>query len=65
MWPKCDKCGRWTKGAPGASWAAIYSSYELSHELMRCVACTEKFGPVESNASPADGDMRPYEGTYQ
>lgn len=63
MWPKCDKCGQFM-GAKG-SWAAIYSGYELSHELTRCQRCTEKNGPVTSNANPADGDMRPYQGTYQ
>ena len=61
---KCDKCGQFMNfEVPGASGATIYdfSAMEpIMHEL-RCWRCSKKFGPVYSNARPADGDMSPYQ----
>jgi len=61
--PKCDDCGRFMSSV-GSS-AAIYdfASCGLDHEHFRCVPCTEKIGPVQSNARPHDGDMSPYQRT--
>lgn len=58
---KCTDCGRFT--AVLGSSADIYDMVLmcLSHEHWRCLACTEKLGPVQSNARPADGDMTPYQ----
>ena len=61
---KCDDCGRFMDpSASGASWAYKYDmvAMECSHEHWRCSKCTDKYGPVHSNARPADGNMSPYE----
>lgn len=61
---RCDDCGRFTDGGPGSSWAEHYdfAGMQLDHTHIRCPDCTDKLGPVESNAKPCDGDMNPYEG---
>ena len=51
----------------GGSWAAIYdmATYGgLEEEIWRCQPCTDRLGPVTSNARPHDGDMRPYQGLF-
>lgn len=60
---RCDDCGQFMREA--SSWAHIYDfvAMELSHEHFRCKRCTERLGPVRTNARPANGDLSPYEGT--
>lgn len=65
---KCDDCGRFMTTEKGASSASIYSfnpqSLGLDYEHMRCRSCSEKMGPVQSNAQPHDGDMTKYQTQY-
>jgi len=64
---KCDDCGKFMSAdLRGVSWAELYdfnpAAYGLDHTHYRCRKCTKKFGAVESNAKPANGDMTPYQG---
>ncbi|QUS39589.1 hypothetical protein RPMA_12630 [Tardiphaga alba] len=55
--PKCDYCGRFHNSMkPGASYAMRYSGWPLcpDHEATRCVACTEKHGPLRAQHGCAD-----------
>lgn len=55
--PKCDWCGRFHNSmAPGSSYAMRYSGWPLTpdHEAKRCVACTEKQGPLAAQLGVAD-----------
>lgn len=63
---KCDDCQRFMSLSGGASSARMYdmAAMEASHDHARCVRCTSRMGPVQSNARPADGDMRPYQSTH-
>lgn len=63
MMPKCDRCGRFMRCAPGASWAMRYSGWPLSpdHEAFRCVSCTETAGPPE----PQHGTRADTAGVFQ
>jgi hypothetical protein len=61
---KCDDCGRFLSQLKSRfSSAIIYDLIQLEpmYEHIRCQACTEKLGPIHSNACPADGDMSQYE----
>lgn len=61
--PKCDDCGRFTSTSKGASTADIFDFVAMGHDhtRVRCAGCTQKLGPVQSNARPANGDMSPYQ----
>ena len=63
---KCDDCGRFANYSGGASSARMFDfvAMEPSYDHLRCAACTEKLGPIHSNARPANGDMSPYESTH-
>lgn len=63
----CATCGRFFKSGPGCSWAAMYDMVhmQLNCEVIQCDSCTTKYGPLHSNAKPADGDMSPYEGIIE
>jgi hypothetical protein len=61
----CCDCGRFYSGKH--SWAYIYDFVAMQPDYLhiRCKSCTDKLGPVHSNASPYDGDMSSYQGiTY-
>src|ERR1700761_8457696 len=60
---KCGDCGKFMRLTNGASSADIYDmvGMGLDHERYRCSLCTERLGPVQSNARPHDGDMAPYQ----
>lgn len=60
---KCDCCGRFMS-PDGATWAMIYdfAAMEPKYERYHCKACTESYGPAQSNARPHDGNMGPYQG---
>lgn len=63
---RCDRCNRVVfLNERGATWANTYDfvAMEPKDELLRCARCSRKAGPVRSNARPANGDMRPYQGT--
>lgn len=64
--PKCDECGKFMSLTGGASSAMIFDFAGMcpDHEAARCAKCTALFGPVQSNAKPADGDMSPYQGVH-
>ena len=62
---KCRDCGKFMNPeAPGSSWAHHYDlvgmSLDYTHD--RCAACSEKLGPAQSSARPANGDMSTYQG---
>ncbi len=63
---KCDDCGKFSSGKEGggASWAYQYDfvAMEASYDHHRCPKCTALMGPVQSNARPSNGDMKPYQG---
>lgn len=46
--PKCDRCGRFMRCKPGASWAMRYSGCPPTpdHEAFRCATCTKANGPL-------------------
>ena len=60
----CDDCGRFFGyETPGGSTADIYDFVAMccDYTHLRCPVCTEKLGPVTSNARPHDGNMAPYQ----
>ena len=62
---KCHDCGKFMNPeAPGSSWAHKYDLVGMCLDYMhdRCAACSEKLGPAQSNATPTNGDMSPYQG---
>lgn len=62
---KCDDCGQFMNFyQSGSSWADRYDfvAMECIETRTRCPACTNKLGPLHSNARPANGDMSPYQG---
>jgi len=62
---KCDDCGRFISyGAAGLSWADQYTFYPPGCDYVhqRCPRCTERLGPVTSNARPHDGNMGSFQG---
>jgi hypothetical protein len=63
---KCDDCGRFMRHGAGATWAHKYDfvAMECRYEHYRCAACTERLGPITSNARPHNGDMSPYQGSF-
>jgi hypothetical protein len=63
---KCDDCGQFATSEPGSSGARMYdfAAMEPDYDHFRCKRCTERLGPVHSNARPASGDMRGYEQVY-
>lgn len=59
---RCDNCAKFAR-PNGGSFATIWDfvGMGLDHEQFRCGPCTERLGPAQSNARPADGDMSPYQ----
>lgn len=61
---KCDDCGRFVRAnMPGASLAEIFdfAAMQPDHTALRCPSCTNRLGPVQSNAMPCDGDLSRYQ----
>jgi len=61
---KCDDCGRFMNPeAVGSSMAERYDMVAMCADYihMRCPRCTDRLGPVQSNAQPSNGDMSPYQ----
>ncbi len=59
---RCEKCGRFMDPQKaGSSWADIFDFYPpgVRETLIRCAACSEKHGPVRTNAR---GCISSYEG---
>lgn len=48
--PKCDRCGRFMRQEPGASWVFVPAidvpGHTFGDERERCKRCTEKYGPA-------------------
>jgi hypothetical protein len=63
---RCDDCGRFASLSGGASSAMMFDFVAMcpDYERLRCADCTERLGPVHSNARPSNGDMSPYETIY-
>jgi len=59
---RCKTCGQFIKYNSGWSWALIISWFGVDGEIFRCEKCTDKYGIIESNAKPYDGDIKPYQG---
>ncbi len=61
---KCEKCGKFFKWFSKWSWAMIYDLHHMQPdgEIYRCEKCTDEYGQVQSNASPYNKDMTPYQG---
>jgi len=59
---RCDDCGKFTSGE-GATFASMFDFVAMcpDYDHCRCGACTERLGPVKSNARPHSGDTSPYE----
>jgi hypothetical protein len=59
---RCDTCAKFASNK-GATFATMFDfvAMEASHDSMRCSACTERLGPVKSNARPHDGDTSKWE----
>lgn len=57
----CETCGQF---ATAGSWAHQYdfAAMEPSHDSERCQRCTDKLGPVLSNARPRNDIWDQYEG---
>ncbi len=64
--PQCSSCGKFMRPEAPASWASIFDRVGmcLDHEAYRCGQCTVSLGPIQSNATPYDGDMSPYQGVF-
>lgn len=64
---KCDDCGRFMKFDGRATWSHKYDFVAMccDYEHFRCGPCTERLGPTVSNARPHNGDMSPYQGTFE
>lgn len=54
--PKCDRCGRFMRCEPGASYAMRYSGYPPGpdHEDFRCRPCTVVAGPLKASFGMAE-----------
>lgn len=54
--PRCDRCGRFHRCDNGSSYAMRYSGFPPTpdHEQTRCVACTEKHGPLTASLGIAE-----------
>lgn len=55
--PKCDRCGRYHAGLSGSAWMMVYDGALIptpDHEITRCVACVDKFGPFKAQLGIRD-----------
>ena len=63
---KCIDCGKVADMCAGSSTACIYDfeAMEPSHDIFRCLSCTNEHGCAPSNARPSNNDVSGYQEVF-